>query len=544
MAHGSPFRPHGPDNQVTRGLSKPEPMLRLARRSLAAVRHFSAAAVAEAPKAPPPPHPGAIAAARKSSGGGRDTLGRRLLSLVYTKRSAVIAIRMWKEEGHVVRKYELNRIVRELRKLKRYKHALEVCEWMTLQQDIKLLEGDYAVHLDLIAKIRGINSAEKFFEDLPDKMKGQPTCTSLLHIYVQHKDSSKAESLMKKMSECGFLKCPLPFNHMMSLYISNRQFDRFTETLHELKKHTSPDIVTYNLWLTACNSQGDLMNAEKIFLELKKAKLNPDWVTFSLLTSIYIKSSRFEDALLSVKEMEKQVCKKARVAYSSIISLYTGLGRKEDVNRVWKKMKSSFRKLNDSEYNCMISSLIKLNELKEAEDIYTEWESVSVTGDSRVSNLLLAAYINNKKMKMAEMFFERRMVGKGIVPSYTSWELFTYGYLQEKQTDKVLECFKKAIGSVKKWDPDMKIVQEVYGLLEENGDVEGAEELLARLRDAGFVSTELYNLLLKVYVKAGKMPLIVGERMKKDKVLLDEETRQLIKVTSQMCVSEVSTHLS
>ncbi|KAJ0471655.1 putative tetratricopeptide-like helical domain superfamily [Helianthus annuus] len=390
-------------------------MLRLARRSLAAVRYFSAAAITDASKHPPP-YPRGTTTVRKPGGGGRDTLGRRLLSLVYTKRSAVIAIKIWKEEGHVVRKYELNRIVRELRKLKRYKHALEVCEWMTLQQDIKLQEGDYAVHLDLIAKIRGINSAEKFFEDLPSKMKGQPTCTALLHVYVQHKDSSKAEALTEKMSECGFLKCPLPFNHMMSLYISNGQFDRVFETLNELKKNTSPDIVTYNLWLTACNSQG-------------------------------------------------------------------------------------------------------------------------------LPNLILAAYINKNDIKTAEMFFEKRVVGKGIVPSYTSWELFTYGYIHEKQMDKVLECFKKAIGSVKKWDPDLKIVREVYRLLEEYGNVEGGEEVLATVRRAGFVSTEVYNLVLKVYVKGGKMALIVGERMKKDGVLMDDETRQLIKVTSNMCVSDVSPHL-
>ncbi|XP_076912936.1 pentatricopeptide repeat-containing protein At4g02820, mitochondrial-like [Bidens hawaiensis] len=509
-------------------------LLRLARRSLAAVRYFSAAAVAEASKRPPR-HPGA--------GVGRDTLGRRLLSLVYTNRSAVISIKKWKEEGHVVRKYELNRIVRDLRRLKRYKHALEVCEWMTLQQDIKLQEGDYAVHLDLIAKIRGINSAEKFFEDLPNKLKGQPTCTSLLHIYVQHKLSSKAESLMQKMSECGFLKCPLPFNHMMSLHISNGQVEKVLETLHELKKHTSPDIVTYNLWLTACNSQGDIINAEKVFMELKNKRLSPDWVTFSLLTSIYIKNSRFEDALLSIKEMEKRVFKKTRAAYSSIISLYTSLGLTEDVKRVWKKMKSSFRILNDLEFNCMISSLVKLNEIKEAELLYTEWESVSVTGDARVPNLILAAYINKDNIKMAEMFFEKRVVGKGIIPSYTSWELFTYGYLYEKRMDKVLECFKKAIRSVKKWEPNMKIVREVYKLFEEYGNVEGAEEVLVTIRDAGFVSTELYNLVLKVYVKADKMPLIVGERMKKDGVLMNDETRQLIKVTSNMCVSEVSSYL-
>jgi len=86
-------------------------LLRYISASIGRARHFSAAAEVE--KA-------------VTRGGGRDTLGRRLLSLVYSKRSAVIAIRKWKEEGHTVRKYELNRIVRELRKLKRYKHALEV----------------------------------------------------------------------------------------------------------------------------------------------------------------------------------------------------------------------------------------------------------------------------------------------------------------------------------------------------------------------------------------------------------------------------------
>lgn len=92
-----------------------EMLLRSIRVTLAAaVRHFSAEAAITT---------GGGAA---KTGGGGDTLGRRLFSLVYAKRSAVIAIRKWKEEGHVVRKYELNRIVRELRKLKRYKHALEV----------------------------------------------------------------------------------------------------------------------------------------------------------------------------------------------------------------------------------------------------------------------------------------------------------------------------------------------------------------------------------------------------------------------------------
>ncbi|KAK4407128.1 Pentatricopeptide repeat-containing protein, mitochondrial, partial [Sesamum angolense] len=354
---------------------------RICRASIAAARRLSTkTAVVAAPAQETVLGEGGKTAGNKLSNAstGRDTLGRRLFALVYAKRSAVVALRKWKEEGHVVRKYELNRIVRELRKLKRYKHALEVCEWMRIQEDMKLVPGDYAVHLDLVAKIRGLNSAEKFFEDLPEKMRDPATCSALLHTYVQHKESDKAEALMEKMSECEIVK--------------------------KLKTTTTPDAVTYNLLLAVCASQNIIETAEKVFLEQRQAKIEPDWMTYSTLTSIYIKNSLREKAESALKEMEKRVSRKVRVAYASLISLHTGLENKSEVCRIWKKMKSTYRKLNDVEYTCMITSLLKLEELEEAKKLYDEWESVSPTKDSRVPNLLLAAYINNDQMETQRLF--------------------------------------------------------------------------------------------------------------------------------------------
>ncbi|XWS31590.1 hypothetical protein CRYUN_Cryun23aG0089300 [Craigia yunnanensis] len=511
-------------------------LMRCVRASLFAARLFSTEAAA-AKKAVT-----TTEGADKSGGGGRDTLGYRLIGLVYPKRSAVVTIRKWKEEGHTVRKYELNRVVRELRKLKRYKHALEICEWMRLQQDIKLLPGDYAIHLDLIAKVRGLASAEKFFEDLPDKMRGQPTCTALLHTYVQNKLSAKAEALMEKMSECGFVKYPLPYNHMLSLYISEGQLEKVPGIVKELKKNASPDLVTYNLLLSVCASQNNIETAGKIFLELKKAKIEPDWVTYSALTNLYIRGKQFENAKSTLNEMEKKASRKNRVAYSSLLSLHTNMGDKDGVQQIWKKLKSCFRKMNDAEYMCMISSLVKLGDFEEAEKLYNEWESVSGSGDARVPNILLAAYINRDQMEIAENFYQR-IVQKGISPCYTTWELLTWGYLKKQQIEKVLDCFKQAVGSVKKWNPNDRLVGEVFKKLEELGDSEGVEKLLVILRNAGHVSTKVYNSLLRAYAKAGKMPLIVAERMQKDNVPLDEETHKLIKLTSKMCVSEVSSSL-
>ncbi|XP_029146712.1 pentatricopeptide repeat-containing protein At4g02820, mitochondrial-like [Arachis hypogaea] len=501
---------------------------------LASTRHLSTAAPPRTPSSSSP----------SGGGGGRDTLGRRLMSLVFPKRSAVVAINKWKEEGHPPpRKYELNRIVRELRKNKSFKHALEVCEWMTLQQHIKLVQGDYAVHLDLIAKVQGLNSAEKFFEDLPDQMRGRQTCTALLHVYVQNNLADKAEALMSKMSECDFLGCPLPFNHMISLYIANGKLEKVPQIIRELKMNTCPDVVTFNLWLTACALQSDVETAERVMLELKKAKIDPDWVTYSTLTNLYIKNNCLEKARSTLKEMENRTSRNTRVAYSSLISLHMNMGNKDEVNRLWKKMKASFRKMNDNEYLCMLSSLVKLGDFAAAENLYSEWESVSGTHDVRVSNILLASYVNQDQMEMAENFYHR-IVGNGVSPSYTTWELLTWGYLKNKDVEKFLDYFEKAVSSVKKWNPDQKLVREAFKILEELAHIEGAEKLLVILRNAGHVNTDVYNLFLNTYAKAGKMPLIVAERMKKDNVQLDEETHRLLDLTSKMCVSDASLILS
>ncbi|KAI3979995.1 hypothetical protein MKX01_042649 [Papaver californicum] len=475
-------------------------------------------------------------------GGGVDTIGKRLLRLTYARRSAVTCINEWIQEGRSVRKYELNRAVRELRKFRRYKHALEICEWMRIQKDIKLLAGDYALHLDLVTKVRGLSSAEKFFEDLPEEMREQATCTALLHTYVQNKSTDKAESLMRKMSDCGFTKVTLPYNRMISLYILTGQLDKVPTVIKELEKNTSPDVVTYNLWLSVCALENNVEIAEKIFLMLTNAKLEPDWVTYSTLTSLYLKNDLHEKAKVTLKEMEKGVDCKDRVAFSSLITLHSNLGDKDGVKRTLKKIKSLFRKMSDAEYMSVIASLLKLEELEEAEKMYREWESVSPTGDTRISNILLAAYINKKQMHRADSFLDH-MVENGISPNYTTFELLTWGYLQTENTDKVMDYFKKAFESVKKWVPNEEIVRKIFGVLERKGDIVNAEELLNTLRNAEYVTTELYNSLLRTYEKAGKMPVMVAERMAKDDKQ-DEQTRELIQLASKLCISDVPGILS
>ncbi|WVZ90446.1 hypothetical protein U9M48_036748 [Paspalum notatum var. saurae] len=477
-----------------------------------------------------------------ASGRG-ETLGKRLLKLIYPKRSAVVVLRRWAEEGRAAQKYELNRVVRELRKYGRFKHALEICEWMRTQPEMRLLPGDHAVHLDLVAKVRGLASAEKFFEDMPERAKGPSTSSALLHTYTQHGARDKAEAMLAEMARAGYLTCALPFNHMMSMYMASGELERVPEMIKELRRYTRPDLVTYNIWLTYCSKKNSVKGAEKVFDLMRDDRVLPDWMTFSLLGSIYINAghhARGRDALV---EMEKRASRKERAAYSSLLTLYASLSDRGNLDRVWNKMRETFRKFSDSEYKCMLTSLTRFHDIAEAESVYREWELASGTRDSRIPNTILSYYINNGMVQKAESFLSH-IVEKGVKPSYSTWELFVWGYLSNNRTDKVLECLEKALSRLEKWEPNKQLAMAIFSKVEKTGDIETAEKLLVMFRGAGYVTTEMYNSVLRTYAKAELMPLIVDERMEEDKVAMDEETKRLLRLTSKYPIGEVSTLMS
>ncbi|KAL5205968.1 hypothetical protein ABZP36_034177 [Zizania latifolia] len=485
----------------------------------------------------------AAASAGGGEGGRGDTLGRRLLMLIYPKRSAAVVLRRWAEEGRTVKKYQLNRVVRELRKYHRFKHALEICEWMRTQPEMRLLPGDHAVHLDLVAKVRGLPSAEKFFEDMPERAKGPSTCHALLHAYVQNGEREKAEAMFDEMAKAGYLTYALPFNHMMSLYMSSGELEKVPEMIKELRRYTLPDLVTYNIWLTYCSKKNSVKSAEKVYDLMRDDRVAPDWMTFSLLGSIYINAGLHVKGRDALVEMEKRASRKERAAYSSLLTLYASLPDRGNLDRVWSKMRETFRKFSDTEYKCMLTSLTRFGDIAEAENIYSEWESASGTRDSRIPNTILSFYIKNGMMEKAEGFLDR-IVQKGVKPSYSTWELFVWGYLGHEGMDKVFECLEKALSSLDKWNPNAQLAMAMYSQIEKRGDIEAAEKLLVMLREAGYVTTDIYNSVLRTYAKAELMPLIVDERMDQDKVAMDDETRRLLRLTSKYPIGEVSTLMS
>ncbi|KAJ4911804.1 Pentatricopeptide repeat-containing protein [Raphanus sativus] len=328
----------------------------------------------------------------------KDDLRSRIFRLRLPKRSATTVLEKWVGEGNQITVNELRDISRELRRTRRYKHALEVTEYLVQNEESNISDADYASRIDLISKVFGIDAAERYFEGLQLASKTPETYTSLLHAYAASKQTERAEALFKRIVESESLTFgAITYNEMMTLYMSVGEVEKVHEVIQVLKrKKVSPDIFTYNLWLSSCAATFSIDELRKILEEMRcdGGGSNEGWARYIDLTSIYIDSSRLTNAESSSPvESEKSISQREWVTYDFVMILHTGLGNKDMVDQIWKSLRNTNQKLSSRSYICVISSYLMLGHLREAGEVVDQWkESKTTEFDASACLRILSAF--------------------------------------------------------------------------------------------------------------------------------------------------------
>ncbi|CAJ1948964.1 unnamed protein product [Sphenostylis stenocarpa] len=408
----------------------------------------------------------------------------------------------WENEGRHLTKWELSRVVKELRKYKKFRRALEVYDWINNRPErFRVSESDAAIQLDLIAKVRGLSSAEVFFLSLDDKLKDKRTYGALLNVYVHSRSKEKAESLFDTMRSKGFVIHPLPFNVMMTLYMNVKEYVKVDMLVSEMiEKQIQLDIYTYNIWLSSCGSQGSIEKMEKVFEQMERdPTIIPNWSTFSTMASMYIKMDQTEKAEECLIKVENRIKGRDRIPFHYLLSLYGRVGNKGEVYRVWNTYKSVFPKnIPNLGYHAIISSLVKLDDIDGAERLYKEWLSVKLSYDPRVGNLLLAQYVVAGDEDKALSFF-KQMKEDGGIPNSNTWEILSEGHIADKRISEALSCLKEAFmvaNNSKSWRPKPLNLSAFLDLCQEQDDMESAETLIRLLKQAKFSKNKAYASLI------------------------------------------------
>ncbi|KAB1206821.1 hypothetical protein CJ030_MR7G008263, partial [Morella rubra] len=352
-----------------------------------------------------------------------DDLRSRIFRLRQPKRSATNVLHRWVSEGNQITISELRQISKELRKSQRYKHALEISEWMVTREEFELSDSDFAVSIELMTKVFGIDAAERYFEGLPLSAKTSETYTALLHCYAGAKLTEKAEELFERIKGSNLSFNALAYNEMMTLYMSVGHVEKVALVVEELKrKKVAPDIFTYNLWISSCAATLKMNEVRRILEEMSShSASNGDWVRYINLTNIYVTTGHLENAESNaLAEAEKGITQREWITYDLLIILYAGLGNKDKIDQIWKSLRMTKHKMVSRNYICILSSYLMLGHLNEVREIVDQWKQSTTTDfDVSACSRLLDAFVN---VGLAEKAcdFHRLLVEKNCEPTSLS----------------------------------------------------------------------------------------------------------------------------
>lgn len=390
----------------------------------------------------------------------------------------------------------------------------------------RMSTSDTAIELDLIAKVRGIPSAEDYFNNLPASSKDKRAYGSLLNAYARARMREKAESLIAEMKNKGYVTHALPFNVMMTLYVKLKDYNQVELIVSEMAEQQIPfDAYTYNIWLSSRGSHGSTEKMEEVFekMELDRT-IKPSWTTFSIMATTYTKIGQLEKAEDYLRRLESKIKGRDRAPYHCLLSLYGIAGNKFEVYRVWNTYKSIFPYIPNMGYHHVIASLVRLDDIEGAERIYEEWVSVKSAYDTRIANMLMGWYIRNGFFKKAEAFFEG-IKNAGGKPDSNTWDILADGLLGERRVTETLTCYKEALlcKGAKFWKPKPEKVNLILKICEQQNDNASKEVLLGILKQAGCIEDDRY--MSSISISDGNQRPIEKERASDgdgDEVVLDQ----------------------
>lgn len=407
---------------------------------------------------------------------------------------------------------------------------IQIMEWMEFRK-FNFAHRDYAVHLDLIAKVNGIAAAENYLSGLSPSAKVHCTYGALLNCYCEEKITDKALDLFRKMVKENMIARALPFNNLMSLYIRLGQPEKAILLGEEMKKmNIGPDTFTCNLLMNSYSRLNDIEGVEKVFEEMKleNEKLC-NWTTYSNLAVIYTRCGYQEKAKLALNNLEKQMRSHDREAYHFLISLYAGISDLHNVHRIWKTLKSTLKVVTNKSYLMMLQALGNLNDIQGVKKCYKEWESVCSSYDVRLANTVIGAYLNHDMLEEAESVLQSA-VNRSRGPFFNAWEMFMIFYLKNHQIKQALEIMEMATSKVcdNNWSPKSDTTDRFLDYFKQESDVSSAEEFYKFMKRINCVDSHLYKSLFETYAAAGRTLLDMRARIEGDGIEMNSELENLL----------------
>ncbi|XP_047178772.1 pentatricopeptide repeat-containing protein At1g80270, mitochondrial-like [Vigna umbellata] len=423
------------------------------------------------------------------------------------------AIDKWVQQGKELGREEIMLAVRNLRKGKMYGRALQLFQWLESNKKLEFGERDYVSKLDLIAKLHGLQKAEKYIESVPESFRGELLYRTLLANCAGRSNIMATERIFNKMKDLNFPLTSFTCNQLLLLY-KNLNKQKMADVLLLMEKeNVKPCIFTYRILLDVKGQSNDIAGMEQVLETMKVEGIEPDIQIQELLAKHYTKAGLNEKAETVLKEIEGENLKENRWLCATLIRLYANLGKADEVERIWKVCES---KAGIDDCLAAVEAWGKLKKIEEAESIFDR-ASKKWKLNSKKYSVLLMIYANNNMLKKGKDLV-KRMADSGTNIGPLTWNALVKLYIEAGEVEKADSILQKAIQRYN-MRPMFSTYMTILWQYSRRGDVHNSEKIFHAMRSSGYTSRiSQLEALIQAYRNAKVPAYGIRERMKTDNI--------------------------
>lgn len=385
-------------------------------------------------------------------------------------------------------------------------------EWLETTKRLNFVDRDYAYHLDLIAKVHGIEQAERYIGRIPESFKTEAIYEALLTNYVSTNNIKKAEEVFNKVRDLSLPVTTFSCNQLLLLYKRHRR-NKIADVLTMMEKeNVKPSLFTYKLLIDLKGRSHDIAGMENIIETMKMNGVEPDVAARALVASHYIVGGLNDKAEKTLKEMEGEADSNNRNAFKSLLPLYAALGRADDVKRIWKLCEEN---PTLDEFSAVIEAWGKLGHVEEAENAFETMLKRHKKVSSVYYNALLNVYANHKLLTKGKEL-AKRMGENGCRIGPLTWDALVKLYVKAGEVEKAESILQKVVEG-KKGRPLFRSYETILEEYAKRGDIHNSEKIFRSMKMLDYLRRMAqYKLLLEAYRKAEKPAYGFRERMRSD----------------------------
>ncbi|KZV22470.1 pentatricopeptide repeat-containing protein mitochondrial-like [Dorcoceras hygrometricum] len=423
----------------------------------------------------------------------------------------------WVEEGNSVTQADVSICMIELRKRRLFARALQLSDWLESSKHIDFIESNYASRVDLIAKVRGLQKAEAYIEQIPESSRGELVYRTLLANSVFLLNTKKTEEIFNKMKSLGLPITCFSCNQLLLLYKRTDKKKIADVLLLMEKENIKPSHFTYQVLIDVKGKSRDISGMEQIVQAMRAEGVKPSTQLLASVARHYVTAGLKDKAETVLKELEGDGVKENPWVSRWLLPIYASLGREDEVGRIWKVCEA-----NPKFDECMaaIEAWGQLNKIKNAEAALDKILEKTKRPTSKHFSALLRVYANHKLLAKGKELV-KRMGQTGCTVGPLTWDALVKLYVGAGEVEKADSILEKVV-SQKKGRPLYTTYFAVMDGYAKRGDVHNAEKLFLKIKRDGYVpGTASYHSLLQAY-RVAKVPAYgFRERMKADNVFLN-----------------------